>query len=67
MIKREKLEEAIAESGLSKKHIASKLGISRESLHNKVSGQNEFKASEIIKMTELLNLTGFDRDDIFLT
>ena len=59
------LEEEIKSSGLKKGYIASKLGISRYSLINKISNKNEFKASEIDTVCEVLNISTTKRMRIF--
>lgn len=66
MIESKKLEKKIKESGLKKNKIAETLGISRQSLHFKVTGQNDFRASEINKLSKLLKLTRKETLDIFL-
>lgn len=59
------MKNIISSSGRSVSFIAIKLGISRESLYNKMNGVTEFKASEIVNLTKLLNLSKETRDDIF--
>ncbi len=60
------LKQAIEDSGIKNYIIAEKLGISRAALALKVSGENEFKASEVAQMTRILGLTNDERDKIFL-
>ena len=62
----ELLQEKISDSGMTMVAIAQKSGISRETLYNKLKGQGEFKASEIIGLTMALRLSTEDRDAIFL-
>ena len=45
--------------------IAQKSGITRETLYNKLKGQGEFKASEIVGLTKALRLSTEARDAIF--
>lgn len=52
-------------SGLSKSEIAEALGITRQGLYNKLSGESEFKSSEIKLLSALLKLDSKDRDHIF--
>lgn len=59
------LEIALIKSKVTKKELASALGISVQALYNKLSNSVEFKASEIIKAAELLNLTKSERESIF--
>ncbi len=57
MTNTEYLEEIIEASGLKKGYIAEKLGISRYGLSNKIANKNEFKASEINSLCEILNIS----------
>lgn len=59
------LESAIARSGKSKNDLASKLGLARETLWKKINNMVEFKASEILALQQLLNLSSAERDAIF--
>ena len=56
MTNTEELNIAILRSGLTKREIAKRLGISEQSLLLKITNKNEFKASEIGKMCEILKL-----------
>ena len=60
-----KLDKVICESGLKLEAIARKMGINRVSLWNKIQGRTEFKASEITSLSQILNLSAEQRDDIF--
>ena len=55
----------IEASGRSKSEIAEMLGITRQGLYNKLSGETEFKSSEIKALSILLSLTSDERDHIF--
>lgn len=57
----------IDESGRSVSFLARKLGISREAFYKKRDGETEFKASEIVALSELLDLSLKERDEIFLS
>ncbi len=59
------LELAIKRAGITKRDIAKRLGISETALYHKISGEVEFKASEIVKLKEILHLTNRQRDEIF--
>lgn len=59
------LEVAIKRSGLTKRSIANSLGISEVALYNKISNTSEFKASEIMVLSDMLKLKDCDRDMIF--
>lgn len=61
----ELLDKAIDNSGLKITYIAKQLGITREGLYKKLKGETEFKASEIIAVQKLLNLSNAMRDKIF--
>lgn len=59
------LREAIDKSGMSITFISNEIGISREALYKKISNITEFKASEITKLSKILNLPNRARDVIF--
>jgi len=50
------LNEIIEKSGLKYKSIASHLGVSYYTLHNKIYNKSEFKLSEIRKLCEFLKI-----------
>lgn len=50
------LEAAIKKKGFSRATIAEKLGISEMTLYRKLHNQTEFTASEIYKLSQLLDL-----------
>lgn len=59
------LKQKIKDSGMSMVAISEKTGISRETLYNRLNGEGEFKASEIVAFTSVLRMTKKERDDIF--
>lgn len=59
------LEIQMLKAGISKRDLAKALNISEMALFNKLRNVTEFKASEIVKISELLNLTSDVRDAIF--
>ena len=60
------LREIVEKSGLKYKFIAEKMGLSRFGLMKKIDNENEFKASEIEKLCEILGINSLeDREDIF--
>lgn len=59
------LRETIIKSGIKYKYIADYLGLSAFGLQKKIDNINEFKASEIVKISQLLNLSDKKRDKIF--
>lgn len=61
----ELLCEKISRSHLSKSFIAEYLGLTRQGLYNKLSGEREFKGSEIKKLSVLLKLSDSEREAIF--
>ena len=61
------LEERIAKSGFKKKAIAEKLSLTPYGLQLKVEGKNEFKASEIYLLCELLGIETGQMEEIFFT
>ena len=61
------LRETIDNSGISVTFIAKSLGLTRSGLYLKLNGKVEFRASEIVKMKSILNLTTKMRDTIFFS
>lgn len=61
----ELLNEVIADSGMTMSAIASKSGILRETLYNRLKGVGEFTASEITGLSETLHLNRTQRENIF--
>lgn len=59
------LRKAVEKSGLKYNHIAGQLDLSRAGLLLKIDGKNEFKASEISKLCEVLGITNEQRERIF--
>ena len=51
------IETLINEKGLKKSFIAKNLGVSVESLRKKLKGLVDFKVSELIKLSDILNLS----------
>ncbi len=52
-----KLRALLIENNLTNEDIAKKLGISKQSFSMKINNKREFKASEINKLSLLLNLS----------
>lgn len=61
------LLEEIEACPLSKTAIAAEWGMSMPTFYSRISGDSEFKASEIMAATKTFNLTRKRRDQIFLT
>lgn len=60
------LEHKILSKRVSKREMAKQLNISETSLYLKISNKREFKASEIRKLKEVLDLTTAETIHIFL-
>ena len=67
MIDDNMLMSRIGKSGFKLAYIAEKSGLSYAGLRKKLNGETEFKASEIVAISSLLNLTKAERDHIFLS
>lgn len=65
MVDFEKLNKTIKDSGMTMVAIASKSGITRETLYNRLNGIGEFTATEIVALTKTLHLSRLERDIIF--
>ena len=65
MVNTEMLRKKVEDSGMTYKHIAAVLGITAQALRLKINNQNEFVASEILKLSETLKLSMSERDAIF--
>ena len=59
------LKTAISMSGLKYKNLAEKLNLSSCELRKKIDNHSEFKASEIVALSSILNLTDKERTAIF--
>ncbi len=56
-MKPDKLTELIAKRGVTNTFLANQLNLSVSAFQNKLHGRNEFKASEIAKLSNCLALT----------
>lgn len=66
MTNTELLEKVIEESGYKKSYIAKTIGITRYCLTRKIRNENEFKASEIIMLCNLLGINDtMEKERIF--
>lgn len=59
------LRSLIEQRGLKYGYVAKCAGISRQSLNNKINNRTEFKAVEIQKLCDLLQIGLKDRERIF--
>lgn len=55
----------VEESGMTYTSIAEKMGITRYTLGKKLSGETEFKLSEMNCLSDILNLSSNKKIDIF--
>ena len=58
------LRKKIEDSGMSISFVARKMGMTRESFYNRMN-KPDFRASEIVALTNILRLTKKERDTIF--
>lgn len=65
MTNTKRLRDIIDKSGLKYCFIAKQLGISSYALQLKIDNRNEFKVSEVNKLSALLSLSVKERDAIF--
>ena len=65
MTNSQELKKRIAGNGLMLSFVCEKLGITYATLRRKINNENEFTASEISTLTELLHLTDEERNRIF--
>lgn len=65
MINLELLEKEIRDSGLKLNYLAEKMDLSYYGLSKKLKGVNEFKLSEVQKLSKLLKLNQKTRNIIF--
>lgn len=59
-----KLKTLIKESGLKYDYIAERLGLTYQGLKNKIENVREFKASEIMLLCDILDISA-RKDEIF--
>lgn len=57
MINVEELEKAIKESGKTRTHLASKLGLSPQNFRLKCKGKLDFRLSEVVKLCKELGIS----------
>ena len=63
-----KLKGKIAEAGYSQRSLATKLGMSKNTLNSKVNGKIPFNTNEIEKICEVLGIhDGAEKASIFLS
>jgi len=67
MTNTELLRKKMEASGYKLRFIASKAGLTYQGFLNKLNNEQEFKASEIKAISDLLNLTESERTAIFFS
>ncbi len=65
MTNSQELKDRIAGNGLMLGFVCEKLGITYATLRRKINNENEFTASEISTLTDILHLTDDERNRIF--
>ena len=65
MINYELLKNRINKSGIKIYALAEACGLTPQGLYNKLNGKNDFRCSEIICLSKVLNLSPEDRNAIF--
>ena len=60
-----KFKDYMKERGYTVKTLAEQVGISHESLYQKIGNERAFKATEIMRISEILGMSTADRDEIF--
>ena len=58
-----KLRAYMLQAGIGRTEVAKMLGISAYTLHKKIHNITEFKANEILLLSEMLNIS--DKDEVF--
>jgi DNA-binding XRE family transcriptional regulator len=67
MINRNKLAGRIIECGFNQRTLAAKIGMSKNTLNNKINGKSAFNTNEIEVICLILGITSSsDKADIFL-
>ena len=61
----QKFKDYMKERGYTVKTLAEQVGISHESLYQKIGNERAFKATEIMRISEILGMSTSDRDEIF--
>lgn len=61
------LKKEIQRANMTYSNMAEKLGITRSAFSKKMSGVNDFKASQVWEIKKILNLSGEKAEEIFLS
>lgn len=65
MVNSDLLKAKIKESGIKISYVAIQIGLTPAGFYKKLNNESEFKVSEIIALTRVLNLSSDERDEIF--
>lgn len=65
MVKTDAINERIRLSGIKLCYIADALGIHEDTLRRKIRNEQEFKITEMVKISCILNLSDPERDFLF--
>lgn len=65
MVDKDKLEKAIKDSGLKKSYISKKMGLSLETLKNKMTGRSKWYIDECLAIKSLLGISDAEAIAIF--
>lgn len=61
----QKFKDYMKARGYTVKTLAEQVGMSHESLYQKIGNERAFKATEIMRISEILGMSTADRDEIF--
>lgn len=64
-VKTDEIVERVKGSGIKLRYIADSLGIHEDTLRRKIRNEQEFKLSEIVKISHILGLSDSERDFLF--
>lgn len=59
--------KTVEKRGLKYRFLAETIGITTQGLQNKIENRTEFKAGEIIKLSEVMHLSNEEKDAIFFS
>ena len=61
----QKFKDYMREHGYTVKTLAEQIGISHEALYQKIANERSFKATEIMRISEVFGMSTAERDEIF--
>lgn len=59
------LKSILVRRGVTFEYVSEQMGLSKTSLSYKINNKRQFTATEIVKLSNILNLTANERDEIF--